>query len=131
MDEAQDRLVRGHARGDEDGCHNSKAGEALGAWGAQRERNAERDRGQGVAAVVDQVSEQRQAAGEGEHERLHRGGAGENAQRERDGPDALAGALDALVNKPMRMTVRVLVVIVMRVLMAIVVMRPGVWVSVA
>ena len=68
--------------------------------GAQRECNAKWDRSKRVSAVVDQVSKQRQATGEGEHERLHGGGASEDAKRERDGPHALARALDALVYKP-------------------------------
>ena len=68
---------------------------------------------------MDQVGQQREAAGEREHERLYRGGAGEDAERERDGPDALARALDALVDEPVRVTMRVLAVIVARVLMAV------------
>ena len=58
------RLVHGHRSRDEDGRHHSETGEALGAPIAQRERDAERDRGQCVPAVVDQVGQQRQAAAE-------------------------------------------------------------------
>jgi hypothetical protein len=41
--------------------------------------------------------------------RLHRCRDGEDGERQRDGPDALAGAFDALVHEAVRMTVLVLV----------------------
>jgi hypothetical protein len=72
---------------------------------------------------VDQVGQQRQAATEREHDRLHCGRNGEDGERERerDGPNALAGALDALVHE----TVGVTVLVVVGVLMAVVVLvRP-------
>jgi hypothetical protein len=82
---------------------------------------------------VDQVGQQRQAAAEREYDRLHRGRYGEDGERERDGPNALAGALDALVHETVRVTVLVLVAMVARVLMAVMrvmFVRPGVWVGV-
>ena len=126
--------IRGDAGGDEDRRDDGQAGQALGARRAQRERDTEGDSGQRVPAVVYQVGQQRQAAGEREHERLHRGGTCQDPERERDGPDALAGALDALVHETVRVTVRVLAVIVVRVLMAVmgaVFVRPDVRVGVA
>ena len=90
VDQAQDRLIRSYASRDEDRRHDGQAGQALGALGAHRERDTERDRGQRVPAVVDQVGQQRQAAGDREHERLHHGCGAEDGECEHDGPDALA-----------------------------------------
>jgi hypothetical protein len=57
-----------------------------------------------IAAVVNQVSEQRKALTEGEDERLHGGSDSQNAEGQHDDPHALAGALDALVHHAMRVT---------------------------
>jgi len=64
------------------------------------------------------------------HERLYRGGAGEDSKRDRDRSDALAGALDALVHKPVRVTMCVLAVIVLTVVTGVVLVWPGVRVGV-
>src|SRR5918994_860411 len=57
IDEAHDRFVEGDAGGDEDGEHDCEAGELLAADGAQEEGDPERDGGERVAEVVDQVDE--------------------------------------------------------------------------
>jgi hypothetical protein len=126
VNQAQDRLIRGNARGKEDRRHDRQAGQALGARGAHGERDPERDRGQGVPAVVDQVGQQRQAAAEREHDRLHRGRYAEDGERDRNGPNALARALDALIDETV--PVPVLVGVPVAVLVFV---RPGVWVGVA
>ena len=76
VDEPVDRLVAGDARADEDRRDDDEAGHALGAGAAQREGDAERDRGGGVAEVVDQVGEQGDRAGRDEDE-----GLGERGER--------------------------------------------------
>ena len=79
--------------------------EALGAGRAQRERDAERDRRRGVAEVVDEIGEQRDAAGRDEHRDLRERGDAEDEQREQHGPHALARALDRVVHQAVRVAV--------------------------
>ena len=52
------------------------------------------------------------------------------AERDRDGSDALARALDALIHEPVGVTVRVLAMIFVRMLVVVLV-GPGVWMGVA
>jgi transposase len=56
--------------------------------------------GQGVAEVVDQVSQQSDAAAGDEHDSLSDSGEPEDRKPERDGTDALSRALDAVVDQP-------------------------------
>jgi len=65
----------------------------------QRERDAERDGGERVAEVVDQVGKQRDAAAHDEHGRLCERGESQDAEGERHRAYALTRALDALVNQ--------------------------------
>ena len=62
VDEALDRHVERDAGGDEDRENDREPGESLAAHAAQKERDPERDRGQGIAEVVDQVGQQRDRA---------------------------------------------------------------------
>ena len=59
VDEALDRHVERDAGGDEDRENDGEPGESLSANAAQKERDPERDRGQGIAEVVDEVGQQR------------------------------------------------------------------------
>ena len=68
-------------RAREDRQHDEIPGGALGAGGTQQERRAERHGGERVAGVVDEVGEQRDAAG-GEIDR-GLGGGGRREDRER------------------------------------------------
>ena len=99
VQQAVDRLVAGDAGADEDGEYDGEAGPALGARAAQGEGDRERDRGGGVAEVVDEVGEQGDAAGGDEDEQLGDRGGAEDDEREPDGAQALAGALDRLVDE--------------------------------
>jgi hypothetical protein len=56
---------------------------------------------------VDQVGQQRHAAGQNEDQRLRGRGDTEYEEREQDGSHALARALDRVVDQPMRVTVGV------------------------
>jgi hypothetical protein len=107
MDESADRLHAGDAGGDEDGGDDEQAREALGARRPQGEGNRQRDRGGGVAEVVDEVGEQGDAVGGNEDEGLGDRGRAEHAERERHRADALARALDARVDEPVRVGMRV------------------------
>jgi hypothetical protein len=81
------------------------------------ERQPERDRGQGITAVVHQVGQERDAAGEREDDRLDRGGRGQNAEAERHRPEPCArsddGAVDPTVLVPLG--AEVMIVSLMRV----------------
>jgi hypothetical protein len=61
VDEAADRFGGRDAGADEDRRDDDVAGSLLGLERAQQERRPERDGGQRVAEVVDQVGEQRDA----------------------------------------------------------------------
>ena len=58
VDEALDGLTERDQGADEDSEHHREAGPALAAGAAEEEGDAERDRRQRVAEVVDQVGEQ-------------------------------------------------------------------------
>ena len=83
----------------------------------QHKRDAERDRSQRIPPLRIRSAAPRCRCARPRP--LHRGRYGEDG--ERDGPDALAGALDALVHETVRVTVLVFVA-VMRVMFV----RPGV-----
>jgi hypothetical protein len=114
VDEPVDGLNCGHAGAEKDGRDDREPGASLGHSRAQRERDAQRERCQRIAEVVDHVGQQRDAAAREEHERLRERSEPEHGQRERHGPDALARALDALVNQPVGMTVSRVPVLVLR-----------------
>ena len=68
-----------------------------------------------VADVVDQVGEEGDRAGGREDEGLGEGGDAEHEQRERDGADARARALDRVVHEPVTVPVTVAVLLRVRV----------------
>ena len=123
VDQAVDGLVAGDARADEDREHDREAGDALGARAAQREGDRQRDRRRGVAEVVDEVGQQRDAAGRDEHDELRDRGRAEDEQREPDGPQALARALDRLVHEAVAVAMAVAVVVVVPVAVSVVLVR--------
>jgi hypothetical protein len=59
VDETLDRLHECDDRADEDGEHDDEAGPALATHGAEEEGEPQRDRGRGIAEVVDQIGKQR------------------------------------------------------------------------
>ena len=87
-----------------------QASEALSALRAQRKRNAERDRRQRIATVVNQIREEREAAGEREHDRLYCGRCCKGRERDGDRAHTVARALDAVVDQAVGVTVRMGVV---------------------
>ena len=119
VQEPLDRLVQGDAGGDEDRRDDGEPGELLAARAAQEERDAERDRGERVAEVVDQVREQRDRAGGGEDDRLHERGDAEHAEADRDGLDALTRADDRAIDEPVRVAVAGVRLVAVRVLVGV------------
>jgi hypothetical protein len=116
VEQPQNRFVERDAGGDEDGEDDGIAGPALGAAAPKQEGGPDGERGQGVAAVVDQVGEQRDAAREDEDERLRGGGAAEHAEADEDRANAGAGAQNRAIHEPVRVTVRAVGAVVMCVL---------------
>jgi hypothetical protein len=102
MDQALDRLVERDASGDRDREHDGEAGKLLSTERAQEERDPERDRSKCVAAVVDQVGEQRDRAGEGEDCSLCAGRQAQEGEADRDGADTRARANDRTVDQAVR-----------------------------
>ncbi len=111
VNEPQDGLVEGDTGGDEDRQHDRQAGDLLTADAAEEEGDPERDRGQCVAEVVDQVREQRDRAGEREDRKLDPGRDPEHSEADRDCLHTLARADDRAVNQAMRVAVTVVGVV--------------------
>ena len=88
----------GYAGADQNRGDDEEAGEALGPFGAQQKGDTERNRGQRVAEVVDQIGEQRDAAGGDEDQHLNGGGQAEDAEGEDDRAQTVSRALDAGVD---------------------------------
>ena len=99
VDEAADGLVERDAGGDEDRQHDGVARQPLAAGGTEEERDAERDGGQGVARVVDQVREQRDRARDREDRRLHERCDRKDAEADRDRAHSGARADDRRVDE--------------------------------
>ena len=88
VDDPHDRFIGGNAGADEDRQHDGKTRVALRSFRAQRERDAKRHRCERVSDVVDQISQQSDAAGQDEDHRLCGRSQPENDERECDGPQA-------------------------------------------
>src|SRR5580700_171269 len=110
MNEPLHRLDARYARAYEDRGDDREASTTLSQIRTKRERDPERDSGQRIAEVVDQIGEQSNAATRHENRRLHDGGQSKHRKREQDRPDALSGTLDAVIHQPMRVPVGVVVV---------------------
>ena len=110
VDETPDRFDPGDEGGDEDRGDHEQAGAALGALGSQQECDAERDGGQRVAEVVDEVREQRDGARQREHDGLRDRREAEDAQRQQHRAHAVARALDGLVHQAVRVAMGVVAV---------------------
>ena len=98
---------------------------------SERSRNAAPSGhgGQGVAEVVDEVGQQRDAAREDEDQRLQRGGDPEDRERGENRPQAGARALDRVVDEavrvPMAVGVRAPVAVRVRPVVRVLVDRPA------
>ena len=79
---------------------------------AQRKRDPQGHGGERVAEVVDQIGEQRDAVAGEEDDRLSDRRQSEDRERQRHGPDALVGALDAVVDEPVGVAVSLAVFVI-------------------
>ena len=89
VEEPLDCFVAGDAGGDEDCRDDGQPGELFAAVRTEQERDPKGHGGERVADVVDQVGEQRDAAGGDEDDRLKGGGQAEDAEADGDGADAI------------------------------------------
>ena len=110
MDEALDGLAERDQGADEDREHDGETGESLPTQAAEEEGKPERDRGERVAEVVDQVGQQRDAERARVDERLRESGDGEDRQTPGDRADPGTGT----ENRPVDEAVRVVVIVVSR-----------------
>jgi hypothetical protein len=90
---------------DKDREHDRETGQTFSFEAAEEEGEAERDRGQRIAEVVDQVGKQRDAECARVDECLCDCRECENGQAPRDGSDAGAGAKDRTIDQPVRVLV--------------------------
>jgi hypothetical protein len=112
VDEPQDGLVQRDARGDEDREHDCESREPLPAGASQKEGDAERDGGQCVSVVMDQVSKEGDRPGEHEDERLSSRSDREHGKANRDGFDAFTRPDDRAVYESVRVAVITVLVVV-------------------
>jgi hypothetical protein len=102
VDEALDRLPQGDEGADEDGENNRQAGEPLSRRAAKEEREPERDRGERVSEVVDQVGKQRDAQRPCVDERLRERRDRQDREAPGDGADAGVRSEDRTIDESER-----------------------------
>ena len=112
VDRGAHRLDPRDAGADEDREDHEEARAPLGGDGAQQERDPQRDRGERVAGVVDQVGQQRDAPGAHEDQQLREGGHEQDREARADDPQPVARARDRAVDQPMAVPVAVIRVVV-------------------
>ncbi len=105
VDQPLDRLVERYEGADQNCGNNRESCDFLAAERAQEECDPERDRGQSVAEIVNQIGKQCDAASDREDRRLNERSAEKDRERDRDGLDALTRANDRGVDESVRVTV--------------------------
>jgi hypothetical protein len=105
-----DGLDGGDTGRGEDRGHDRVPGPAFTSSADREERDAEWDRGERIADVVDQVREQRDRSRRDEHDRLHRGRDRQDQQAPRDDLDAIARSDDLGIHQAVRVAMVVVVV---------------------
>ncbi len=111
VDKSLNGFVQGYERADQDRGDDSEPGPTLAARRAEVERNAERNRREAVAVVVDQVGEECHASRSDEDERLDRGGSCQDGKAYRDRLDPVTGFDDRSIYEAMRVTMFVFVIV--------------------
>ena len=99
VDEAHDRHVEGDAGRNENREDDSQTGEPFAANTPEVESYAQRDRGQGVAEVVDQVRKERDGAGQREDRELRGRSDSKNDEADPDGLDAFVRPDDRAIDE--------------------------------
>ena len=101
VDDPVDRDDAGDDGAAEDGQDDAQPSVALGTVGAQQEGDGQRDGCERVAGVVDQVRQQRDAAGSDVDCCLRDRRGGQNGERRADDQQPVARSLDRCVDEPM------------------------------
>ena len=109
VDQAVDRLAEGDAGADEDRRDDEVAGVLLGLERAHQEGGAERNRGERVADVVDQVGEQRDEPLRTKTTICAAAVAPSTSRLKSDDAQPLARAFDRGVDQPVAMAMPVVV----------------------
>jgi hypothetical protein len=89
----------------QDHRHDGETRPTFSASTAEHERDAERDCRERVAAVVDQIRQQRDRTRQHKHHRLESSGGGKHRKADRDGPDPFPRTNDRSVDQTMCVTV--------------------------
>ena len=93
----------------EDDCDDAVARPPLASAAAHDERDAERDRGQRVASVVDDIGQQSNTVAQHKDRELEQRGGKEHGQTETDGPDSCSRPDGFWVHEPVGVPVLVAV----------------------
>lgn len=105
VEQARDALEEGDEGADQDRQDDEEAGDPLGACAPEQEGDPERDGGERVPDVVDQVGEQGDAVAEDEDRSLRERGRAQDREADADRPQARAGTRDRRVDQPVRVPV--------------------------
>lgn len=124
VNESLDCLSERDASADENREHNEETRKTLAPRTPQEERETERNRGQRIAEVVNQVGEQGDAQGPRIEVALNQSRGGQDGETDRDRADARARAQDRTIDKAVGMAlpgsvtarVRVKAIVVLRML---------------
>jgi hypothetical protein len=114
VDQPDDRFVQRDASRKEDREDDRVAGPPFGAGAAEEEGRADRDRGQRIARIVDQIGEERDAPREDEDQHLERGCGAEGGEADEHRAHTRARAHDRAVDESVRMVVPVGMTVVTR-----------------
>jgi len=111
VDEAIHGLPERDARRHQDREHDGVACPPLGASGAEEEGRSDRDSGEGVPEVVDEIGQKGNAPGEGVDARLSQGCRTEDRQADEHGAKPLAGADDRGIDPSVRVAAGMRIVV--------------------
>src|SRR5215218_2598990 len=111
VDQPLDGLKGGDAGTEEDRGDDEVAGTLFRSYGAQHERDGQRDRRERVAEVVDQICQQRDAAGGSEHDGLRRRGDEQDDEADCDGAYSGTRAGDREIDEAVTVAVAVAVAV--------------------
>ena len=117
MDESGDCFNPSNGRGGEDRQHDGIARPPFPAVALQPERDPERDGGERITGVVNQVGEQCDRPRQGEHKNLQRGRHTEDGEAPKHSAHTVTGAHDRRVDASMRISVPMTMTMTMIVVM--------------
>lgn len=111
VDQSQHGFVRRDARTHKDRHHDHVPRPPFAPFASEYERDPERDGSEGVTAVVDQISQQRDRTRQCEHHRLKTGSHSEHTEADRNRPHSFARTHDRPVDPPVSVTMFMFMVV--------------------